>query len=80
MKVTEVNLYFAEITQIYRSDDPFNYMLEVYMYDYIALETPRRRYKLHHVAKTVMTGIYDVLSLDKDDDEHSISLNILLKN
>ena len=74
MKVTEVNLYFAEITQIYRSDDPFNYMLEVYMDDYILLAIPRSQDQLHNVSKTIIIGVHYLFPPDKDDKEDAISL------
>ena len=60
VKLAEVNPEFAKMLTIDISDDPFNYMLEVYMGDYIVLEIPRRRDKLQHVANAIMTGIHDV--------------------
>ena len=60
VKLTEVNPEFLELPKIDISDDPFNYMLEVYMDNYIALAIPRNQDQLHHVANTIMTGIHDV--------------------
>ena len=67
VKLTEVNTEFAELPKVDISDDPLNYMLELYMDNYIVLAIPRRRDQLHHVDNSVMTGIYDVLYSDKDD-------------
>ena len=63
VKLTEVNPNFAELPKSDISDNPFNYMLEVYMDDYIALAIPRSQNKLHHVANTIMTWIHDVFPL-----------------
>ena len=59
VKLTEVNIYFAELPKSDISKDPFNYMLEVYMEDYIALAIPRRQDQLHHVENAIMKGIHD---------------------
>ena len=40
VKFTEVNQDFAELPKSNILDDPFNYMLEVYMVDNITLATP----------------------------------------
>ena len=79
VKFTEVNPEFAELPKIYILDDPFNYILEVYMDDCIALDIPRIQSQLHHVANKVMTEIHDVFPLDKDDDEYDISLKKIKK-
>ena len=79
VQLTEVNSDFAELPKSDISDDPFNYMLEVYMKNCIALAVPRIRDQLHHVANTIMTGIHDVFSPDKDDKEDAISLRKILK-
>ena len=49
------------------------------MDDYIALAVPRSQYQLHHVANSIMTGIHDFFSPDKDDKEDAISLNIIME-
>ena len=41
VKLTEVNPYFAELPKEDISNEPFNYTLEVYMDDSIALAVPR---------------------------------------
>ena len=43
VKLAEVNKEFAELPKIAFLDDPFNYILEVYMENYNALDIPRRR-------------------------------------
>ena len=67
VKLTEVNPDFAELPNSDISEDPFNYMLEVYMDDCIVLSVSRSRDQLHHVANAIMTGIHDVFSLVKYD-------------
>ena len=67
MKLTEVDLYFAELPKKDISNEPFNCMLEVYMDDYIVLAIPRIQDQLHHVTSAMMTGIHDVFPLEKDD-------------
>ena len=67
VKLTAVNSYFAELPKKNISNESFNYMLEVYMDDYIALAFPRSLDQLHHVANAIMTGINGVFPPDKDD-------------
>ena len=79
VKLTEVNSDFAELSKKDTSDEPLNYVLEVYMDDYIALAIPRIQDQLHHVANTIMKGIHDVFPPDKDDKEDAIYLKKILK-
>ena len=79
VKLTEANPEFLELPQIDISDDPFNYMLGVYVENYIALAIPRSRSQLHYVANILMTGIHDVFSPYKDEDEDAIYLKKFLK-
>ena len=79
VKSKEVNPEFVELPKSDVLDDTFNYMLEAYMDDYIALAIPRSRYKLHHFSKAVMTGIHEVFPSDKGDDEDAISLKKIIK-
>ena len=79
LKLIEVNPYFEELPKIYISNEPFNFMLEVYMDDYIELSIPRIQDQPHHVDNTIMKGIHDVFSLDKDDKEYAISLKKIIK-
>ena len=44
------------------------------MDDYIVLDIPKNQYQLHHVANSIMTGIHDVFSPDKNDKEDAISI------
>ena len=67
VKLKEVNPEFAELPKIEISEDPFNYMLEVYIENCIELSIPRIRYQIHHVANAVMTGIHDMTPLEKYD-------------
>ena len=41
VKLTEVNPDFAELPKKYISNEPFNYVLELYMDDYIVLAIPK---------------------------------------
>ena len=44
VKLTELNPEFVELLKVDISDDPFIYMLEVYMYYYIVLSVPSSWY------------------------------------
>ena len=65
-KLTEVNPDFAELPKSDILDKPFNYMLEVYMNDYIVLAIPIIPNQLNLVANTIITDIHDVFPLVKD--------------
>ena len=78
-KLIKVKSDFAELPKKYILNDPFNYMLEVYMDDYVRLVIPRSQDQLHHFVNSIMTGIYDVFSPDKDDKEDAVSLKKILK-
>ena len=64
VELTEVNSEIAELkdkdTSKESSKESFNYMLEVYMDDYIVLAIPKSQDQLHHVANAIMTGINDI--------------------
>ena len=80
VKLREVNLEFAELSKSNISDDLFNFMLEVYMDDYIVLAIPKFRDQLNHVSNAVITGTHDVFPPYKDDDGDTISLKKILKS
>ena len=67
VELTEVNSEIAELKNKYTSKEPLNYILEVYMDDYILLAIPKIQDQLHHVANAIITGIHDVFPPDKDD-------------
>ena len=79
VKLTEVNSEIEELKNKDTSKEPLNYMLEVYMDDYIVLDIQNIQDQLHHVANTIMTGIHDVFPPYKDDNEDDISLKKILK-
>ena len=83
VELTEVNSEISELknkdTSKGSSKESFNYMLEVYMDEYIVLVIPKKQDQLHHVANAIMTGIHDVFPPYKDDKEDAISLNKILK-
>ena len=79
VNLTEVNPDFSEPPKKDISNEPSNYMLEVYMDYYIALAIPSIQDQLNHVTNTIMTGIHDVFPPDKDDKEDAISLKKTLK-
>ena len=68
---------FCRATKNNILDDSFNYMLEVYMDDYIVLAIPRSRDQLHHISNAIMKGIRDVFPPDKYDKKDVISLKKL---
>ena len=67
VKLTKFNPECAELPQDDSLDDPFNYILEVYMYYYIVMAIPGIRSQLHHVTDSVMTDIHDVFPPYNDD-------------
>ena len=75
----EIKSEFAELPKKDTSNEPFNYMLEVYMDDYIVLAIPKIQDQLHHISNAIMTGIHDVFPPDKDDKEYAIFLKKVLK-
>ena len=79
VKLREVNPDFAEVPKSDVLDDPFSYMMELYMDNYIVLAIPRSRSQLHNVANSIMTGIHDVFLPYKYDEEYAISLNKIIK-
>ena len=79
VELAEVNSEIAELKNKDTSKEPFNYMVEVYMDDYIVLAITRIQDKLRHISNAIMTGIHDVFPQDKDDKEDAISLKKILK-
>ena len=79
LELTEVNSEIEELKKKDTSMEPFNYMLEVYRYDYIVLDIPKIQDQLHHVDNAIMTGIHDVFPPYKDDKGDAISINKILK-
>jgi len=55
------------------------YMIEVYMDDYISMAIPRSKEDLQHVANAVMKGVHDVFPEDEVDQNDPISYKKLLK-
>ena len=80
VKLTEINSEFAELQKKDTSKEPFNYMLEIYMYDYIVLAIPKSQDELNHVANAIMTGIHDVLILAFWDIQHNVTIHIYLQH
>ena len=60
-------------------DTRLNYMLEVFVDDYISLAIPTSQEQMRHVANAVMHGIHNVLPPDKVDENDPISLKKLRK-
>ena len=67
MELKEANSDIEELKEKDTSKESFNYMLEVYMDDYIVLAIAKSQDQLHHVANAIITGIHDVFPPDKDD-------------
>jgi hypothetical protein len=61
-----------------RDQDPFRYLVEVYVDDFMGLAIPTSRRVLDHVANGVMCGIHDVFPPDDDEASDAISLKKLL--
>ena len=74
-----MNSDIAKLKEKDTSKDSLNYILEVYMDDYIVLDIPKSQDQLHHVVYAIMTRIHDVFPPDKDNEEDSISLKKILK-
>ena len=68
-----------ELPDTGREETGFNYMVEVYVDDFMSIVIPVTRQQLDHVATAVMTGIHDVFPADEDDEEDPISLKKLTK-
>ena len=43
------------------------------------LDIPKIKDQLHHVAKTIITGIHDVFTPYKDDKEYAISIKKIIR-
>ena len=56
-----------------------NYMVEVYVDDFISLARATSQAQLDHVANSVMTGVHDVFPADAVDTNDPLSLKKLLK-
>ena len=76
---TEVNSDIAELKNKYTSKEPFKYILDVYMDDYIVLDIPKIKYQLHNGANEIITGMHYVFPPDEDDKEDAISLKKIIK-
>ena len=76
VKLTEVNSDFEELPNKDISNEPFNYLLEVYTDGYIVLAIPRSQDPLHYVANAIIREIHHVFPSDKDDKKDMISLII----
>ena len=61
------------------SNDGFNYIIEVYVDDFISLAAAKSKEQLEHIAKSVMHGVHDVFPADEDDDNDPLSMKKLLK-
>ena len=66
----EVNPEFRALPEDDVSNEPFCYMIEFYMDEYIVLAMGRRQARLCHIATVVMKGIHDAFPpYGKDDDD-----------
>jgi len=59
--------------------DPFWYLVEVYVDDFMSLALPTSRRILDHVANGIMCGIHDVFPQEDADADDLISLKTLLQ-
>ena len=74
VELMEVNSDISELKDTDTSKESFNYMLEVYMDDYIVLNIPKIQDQLHHVANEIMTDINDVFPPYKDDESFQLQM------
>jgi len=59
--------------------EPFRYLIEVYVDDFMGLATPTSQKTLDHVANSVMCGIHDVFPTEPHEEDDPISLKKLLQ-
>ena len=57
----------------------FNYMVEVYVDDFISLARATSQAQLDHVGNSVMSGVHDVFPEDEVDENDPLSLKKLIK-
>jgi hypothetical protein len=62
-----------------RDKDPFKYLIEVYVDDFMGLAIPTSKRTLDHVANGVMCGIHDVFPRNSNEEDDPISLKKLLQ-
>ncbi len=60
------------------TEDPFKYLVEVYVDDFIGLVIPTTRAQLDHVANSIMCGIHDVFPPHEEAEHDPISLKKLI--
>ena len=57
----------------------FQYMVEVYMDDYLGIAIPASQAQLRHAANAIVNGIHDVFPANKDDDDDPVSFKKIKK-
>jgi hypothetical protein len=62
-----------------KDGDPFRYLIEVYVDDFMGLAIPTSQRTLDHVANSVMCGIHDVFPPEEQEADDPISLKKLLQ-
>ncbi len=58
---------YDEIPEQDENGKPFQYLLEVYVDDFVSLVIPTSHKQLCHVSTGTMTGIHDVFPADEND-------------
>ena len=77
--ITETAPEFKQLPPTAPADSPLQYVLEVYVNDYIALAMPVSQQQLRHLGQAVMHGIHDVFPPNEDYHYDPISYKKLLK-
>ncbi len=71
---------YVALTTVKSGEPMLQYMLEVYVDDFISLVIPTTQEHLRHMANAILEGIHNVFPLDSDDDNDPISRKKLLKD
>ncbi len=66
-------------TDHYTTPEPFRYLVDVYVDDFIGLAIPTSREQLDHVANGIMCGVHDIFPPHEEDSNDPISLKKLLQ-
>lgn len=76
---TQGGLDMTELPQTRPDSDAFQYLLEVYVDDFIGIVIPTSQLHLNHVASSVMYGVHDVFPPNDEPADDPISERKLIK-
>jgi hypothetical protein len=69
----------AELPEMYETQQHMQYLIEVYVDNFMALVIPTSKEEVTHVGQAVMHGIHDVFPEHKNDTTNPIAKNKLFK-